>query len=152
MNLLFKAKQRTPADLAHGLSDAIARLGVSRKQKGSTQLGDVPAESRRRGAEECARLLRHAKLVLYGDNGALCDACLLTLDRDPVPEDVAQFAQEAYTLDLLQDMLVVLPRLEFEVRTARRRMLTHSSAKTLYRFSPCYYSAASECGTRRSST
>lgn len=40
------------------------------------------------------------------------------LDHDPVPEHVAQFAQEVYQLQLMMCLLVVLPRLEFEVRAS----------------------------------
>ncbi|WFD33036.1 Hym1p [Malassezia sp. CBS 17886] len=107
MNFLFKARPRLPSELVRALRDAAVRLGVLRCAKGALQLGDAPVSSdaRRKTAEEMLQLIQHAKLVLYGEGGS-----------DPVPEQVAQFAQEAYQLDLLQYLLVVLPRLEFETR------------------------------------
>ena len=35
---------------------------------------------------------------------------------EPVPEQVAQFAQESYALQLIEALLVAMPRLEFELR------------------------------------
>lgn len=56
-------------------------------------------------SEELRQLLQQSKHVLYGED-----------DHDPVPEHVAQLAQEFYQLQLIQHLLVVLPRLEFGVR------------------------------------
>lgn len=36
-------------------------------------------------------------------------------ENEPVPEQVAQFSQEVYQMDLMPALLAVLPRLEFEV-------------------------------------
>ncbi|WFD33305.1 Hym1p [Malassezia cuniculi] len=35
---------------------------------------------------------------------------------EPVPEQVAQFAQECYAIELIEALLVAMPRLEFELR------------------------------------
>ena len=37
-------------------------------------------------------------------------------ESEPVPEQVAQFAQEAYQLHMMECLLTVMPRLEFEAR------------------------------------
>ena len=50
-------------------------------------------------SEELRQLLQQSKHVLYGED-----------DHDPVPEHVAQLAQEFYQLQLIQHLLVVLPQ------------------------------------------
>lgn len=40
----------------------------------------------------------------------------LTADSEPVPEQVAQLAQEVYQQQLMPCLLAVMPRVEFEVR------------------------------------
>lgn len=101
MNILFKAKQRTPAELARALRDALDRLSGAEVSTGLA-LTD-PSDSRR--SDDAVRALQQAKLVLYGDG-----------TNDPMPEHVAQFAQESYALQLIEAMLLAMPRLEFELR------------------------------------
>lgn len=61
--------------------------------------------------------------MLYGDAGTcVAERTPLTADRDPVPEDVAQFAQEAYLYTLMEDMLRSMPLLDFEVRRRAARV------------------------------
>lgn len=55
--------------------------------------------------DELFSQLQHAKLVLYGEG-----------ESEPVAEQVAQFAQEAYQLHMMECLLTVMPRLEFEAR------------------------------------
>lgn len=66
MNIFFRAKQRTPAELARALRDALERLGVAETPVGLV-LVDVPDSKR---SEDAVRCLQQAKLVLYGDGGA----------------------------------------------------------------------------------
>ncbi|KAH9950762.1 Mo25-like protein [Amylocystis lapponica] len=89
----FKSKPRTPPDLVRGLRDALPKLDA----------GPPGTESRRKAAEEVARNLQQIKAILYGDG-------------DPLPELVAQLAQETYSTDLLYHLLVNIQRLEFEAR------------------------------------
>ncbi|WFD38119.1 Hym1p [Malassezia japonica] len=106
MNFLFKAKQRTPHELARSMREAIARLGVVQLSNGTLHLSEtVGAETRRKVGEELYQSIQQAKHILYGEAG-----------NEPVPELVAQFAQETYQDRLMQYLLVILPRLEFEAR------------------------------------
>lgn len=108
MNFLFKARQRTPHELARSMREAIARLGVVQLSNGTLHLSEtVGAETRRKVGEELYQSIQQAKHILYGEAG-----------NEPVPELVAQFAQETYQDRLMQYLLVILPRLEFEVRRA----------------------------------
>ncbi|KAJ3763925.1 Mo25-like protein, partial [Lentinula raphanica] len=86
----FKTKQRTPPDLVRGLRDAIPRL----------ESGAPGSETRRR---ECSKNLQQIKALLYGDG-------------DPLPEVVAQLAQETYNTDLLHYLVQNMARFEFESR------------------------------------
>lgn len=89
----FKTKQRTPPDLVRGLRDAIPKL----------ESGPPGGETRRRAAEDVTKNLQQIKSILYGDG-------------EPVPELVAQLAQETYNTDLLQYLVANIDRLEFESR------------------------------------
>ncbi|KAJ3866513.1 Mo25-like protein [Lentinula novae-zelandiae] len=82
----FKTKQRTPPDLVRGIRDAIPRL-----------------ESGAPGSETRRRNLQQIKALLYGDG-------------DPLPEVVAQLAQETYNTDLLHYLVQNIARFEFESR------------------------------------
>ncbi|KAJ3809217.1 Mo25-like protein [Lentinula lateritia] len=82
----FKTKQRTPPDLVRGIRDAIPRL-----------------ESGAPGSETRRRNLQQIKALLYGDG-------------DPLPEVVAQLAQETYNTDLLHFLVQNIARFEFESR------------------------------------
>jgi len=89
----FKTKQRTPTDIVRALRDAIPRLESS--APGS--------EARRKANEDVSKYLQQIKAILTGDG-------------DPLPELVAQLAQETYSTDLLFLLVRHLSRLEFESR------------------------------------
>lgn len=89
----FKSKPRTPPDLVRGLRDALPKLDA----------GPPGTESRRKANEDAAKNLQQIKAILYGDG-------------DPLPELVAQLAQEVYATDLLYQLLLNIRRLEFEAR------------------------------------
>ncbi|KAI5122847.1 hypothetical protein M0805_003141 [Coniferiporia weirii] len=91
----FKTKQRTPTDIVRALRDAIPRLEAS-----------AP------GSEARRKNLQQMKAVLLGDG-------------DPIPEVVAQLAQEAYSTDLLYHLAMQLPRFEFEARKDVVALFTH---------------------------
>lgn len=106
MNFLFKPKQRAPYDLVRGMHDAMTRLGVVAHGSRMPTLGDAPGgDARRKLSEELYAGIQQAKHILYGEGG-----------HEPVPELVAQLAQEVYQVQLLQYLLVCMPRLEFEAR------------------------------------
>ncbi|CAL1710946.1 unnamed protein product [Somion occarium] len=89
----FKTKPRTPPDLVRGLRDALPKL----------EAGPPGGETRRKANEEVSKNLQQIKAILLGDG-------------DPLPELVAQLAQETYSTDLLHHLLLNLHRLEFESR------------------------------------
>ncbi|KAF8132491.1 mo25 protein [Boletus edulis] len=89
----FKTKPRTPPDLVRGLRDAIPKLDA----------GPPGSESRRKASEEVARNLQAIKAILYGDG-------------EPVPELIAQLAQETYSTDLLLSLVQNIARFDFESR------------------------------------
>ncbi|KAJ8689743.1 Hym1p [Pleurotus ostreatus] len=89
----FKTKQRTPPDLVRGLRDAIPKL----------ETGAPGGETRRKANEDVSKNLQQIKAILYGDG-------------DPIPELVAQLAQETYSTDLLHSLVVNISRFEFEAR------------------------------------
>lgn len=68
---------------------------------------------------------------MLGDGGTrieevvrrLCDLTFLTADSPP--EVIAQLAQETYQTDLLQHMLLSIPRLEFEARKDVVQVFNH---------------------------
>ncbi|KAH8823117.1 Mo25-like protein [Flagelloscypha sp. PMI_526] len=82
----FKTKPRTPPDLVRGLRDAVPKL-----------------ENSAPGGETRRKNLQQIKAILYGDG-------------DPVPEVVAQLAQETYNTDLLHLLVLHMARFEFEAR------------------------------------
>ncbi|KAG9311419.1 mo25 protein [Chiua virens] len=89
----FKTKPRTPPDLVRGLRDAIPKLDV----------GPPNSESRRKASEEVSRNLQAVKAILFGDG-------------EPVPELIAQLAQETYSTDLLLILVQNIARFDFEAR------------------------------------
>ncbi|KIK94819.1 hypothetical protein PAXRUDRAFT_827616 [Paxillus rubicundulus Ve08.2h10] len=89
----FKTKPRTPPDLVRGLRDAIPKL----------ESGTPGSETRRKASEEVSRNIQAIKGVLYGDG-------------EPVPELIAQLAQETYSTDLLLIVVQNIARLDFESR------------------------------------
>lgn len=72
--------------------------------------------------EEVAKNLQQIKAILYGDGGAflrsqsLMPRSCACMDADPLPELVAQLAQETYSTDLLFHLLQNIHKLEFESR------------------------------------
>ncbi|OJT07072.1 Calcium-binding protein 39 [Trametes pubescens] len=84
----FKTKPRTPPDLVRGLRDALPRL----------EAGPPGGEAN----DDVGRNLQQIKAILYGD--------------DPLPELVAQLAQETYNTDLLLHLIQNIHKLEFESR------------------------------------
>ncbi|TRM59011.1 Mo25-like protein [Schizophyllum amplum] len=91
----FKTKPRTPPDLVRGLRDAVPRLEAS----------PPGGESRRKN-------LQQIKGILIGDG-------------DPLPELVAQLAQETYNTDLLHVLVQNMGRLEFESRKDVVQIFNH---------------------------
>jgi len=89
----FKTKPRQPPDLVRGLRDAIPRL----------EQGAPGGETRRKATEEISKNLQTIKAMLYGDG-------------EPVPEVVAQLAQETYNTDLMLLLVQAISRFEFEAR------------------------------------
>jgi len=87
----FKPKPRSPADLVRTV-----REGVSKLDSG-------PVEARKRASEDVSRNLSQMKSLLYGDG-------------DPLPEIVAQLAQETYSSDLLLALVQHISKLDFEAR------------------------------------
>ncbi|KAG9291039.1 hypothetical protein G9A89_012911 [Geosiphon pyriformis] len=90
MAFLFKPKQKTPHELVKNVKEAINKLDGLEKKKAS---------------EEISKNLATMKLILYGDN-----------ESEPIPETVAQLAQEVYNNDLLQLLVLNIWRFEFEAK------------------------------------
>lgn len=91
MAFLFKAKQKTPAELVKSLKESIPKL----------DLGD-----RKKANEEVSKTFVLMKTILYGE-----------VDNDPNPELVAQLSQEIYNNDVLPLMVQYIGKFEFEVHT-----------------------------------
>ncbi|EJD45523.1 mo25 protein [Auricularia subglabra TFB-10046 SS5] len=89
----FKTKPRSPQDLVRGLRDAITKLDS----------GPPGGDTRRKATEDVSKNLQQIKAILYGDG-------------DPVPELVAQLAQETYGTDLLLHLVTHIWRFDFEAR------------------------------------
>ena len=66
--------------------------------------------------------LQQIKAILYGDGGAHNWSCATAKvispsdGADPLPELVAQLAQETYSTDLLHHLVTNIARFEFESR------------------------------------
>ncbi|PSR71484.1 hypothetical protein PHLCEN_2v12649 [Hermanssonia centrifuga] len=88
----FKTKPRTPPDIVRSVRDTLPKLESA-----------PPGDMRKRAGEEVSKNLQQIKAVLLGDG-------------DPLPELVAQLAQEMYSTDLLYHLLLHINRLEFEAR------------------------------------
>ncbi|VDB91696.1 unnamed protein product [Peniophora sp. CBMAI 1063] len=88
----FKSKQRTPPELVRGLRDNVQRLDSA-----------PPGEARRKASEEISKSLQQIKGLLYGDG-------------EPVPELLAQLAQETYSTDLLYLLVTHIAKFDFEAR------------------------------------
>ncbi|KAF9994449.1 hypothetical protein BGZ79_000797, partial [Entomortierella chlamydospora] len=83
----FKAKPKTPHELARNLKESIQRL-------------DGP--DKRKATEDISKILVSVKTMLY--------------ENDPVPETVAQLAQEVYSNNLLQLLVDNIAKFEFEAK------------------------------------
>ena len=92
----FKSKHRTPADLVRQLRDSVGRMDTA---NGSS-------ESKRKASEDVSKNLGYVKTLLYGDG-----------ENEPLPDQVAQLAQEVYNQDVLQLLVLNIWRFEFEVRS-----------------------------------
>jgi calcium binding protein 39 len=64
--------------------------------------------------------LQHIKAILYGDGGkafvSFWSGAPNLFWTDPLPELVAQLAQETYNTDLLHHLVINIARFEFEAR------------------------------------
>ncbi|KAJ7750386.1 Mo25-like protein [Mycena maculata] len=89
----FRTKNQTPSDLVRSLRNAILRLGD----------GSPGAEVSRKANEDISKNIQQIKAILHGDG-------------EPLPELVAQLAQETYNTDLLHHLVVNIARFEFEAR------------------------------------
>ncbi|CAG8549272.1 10669_t:CDS:2 [Paraglomus brasilianum] len=90
MAFLFKSRHKTPHDIVKLVKDAIAKLDGVEKKKAN---------------EDISKNLATMKAILYGEG-----------ENDPVPETVAQLAQEVYNNDLLQLLVLNIWRFEFEAK------------------------------------
>ncbi|TCD69324.1 hypothetical protein EIP91_008080 [Steccherinum ochraceum] len=98
----FKTKPRTPTDIIRGLRDALPRL----------EAGPPGGDGRRKASEDVAKNLQQIKAILLGEG-------------EPIPELVAQLAQETYSTGLLYLLVISLPRLEFESRKDVVQIFSH---------------------------
>jgi len=87
----FKQKPRGPSELVKNVRDGLGKLDSG------------PYEARRRAAEGVAKDLSQIKALLFGDG-------------DPLPEVVAQLANETYANDLLYLLVLHISKLDFEAR------------------------------------
>jgi calcium binding protein 39 len=74
-----------------------------------------------KASEEVSKNLQQIKAILYGDGGmfhfVLASTNTVVITRtDPLPELVAQLAQETYNTDLLLYLVLNIARFEFEAR------------------------------------
>jgi len=71
-------------------------------------------------SEEVSRNLQAIKGILYGDGGVLIFHCScptqLNTSLEPLPELIAQLAQETYSTDLLLLLVQNIARFDFEAR------------------------------------
>ncbi|CDO51398.1 similar to Saccharomyces cerevisiae YKL189W HYM1 Component of the RAM signaling network that is involved in regulation of Ace2p activity and cellular morphogenesis [Geotrichum candidum] len=92
MSFLFSRKPKTPPELVRTLNDILTRI-------------DSGNADRRKLVDECSKILAQIKVILCGDQ-----------DSDPIPDQIALFAQEAYQSDILLLLVANLPSLEFDSR------------------------------------
>ncbi|KAG0310106.1 mo25 protein [Dissophora globulifera] len=86
----FKSKPKTPHELARNLKESIQKL---------------EGPDKRKATEDISKILVVIKTMLYGDS-----------ENDPVPETVAQLAQEVYSNNLLQLLVDNISKFEFEAK------------------------------------
>ncbi|KAF9114051.1 mo25 protein, partial [Mortierella sp. AM989] len=86
----FKSKPKTPHELARNLKESIQKL---------------EGPDKRKATDDISKILVAVKTMLYGDS-----------ENDPVPETVAQLAQEVYSNNLLQLLVDNIAKFEFEAK------------------------------------
>ncbi|KAF9975610.1 mo25 protein [Actinomortierella ambigua] len=86
----FKSKPKTPYELTRNLKEAIHRL---------------EGPDNKKATEDISKILVAYKTILYGDG-----------ESDPVPETVAQLAQEVYSNNVLQLLVDNIGKFEFEAK------------------------------------
>lgn len=77
------------------------------------------SHSIRQANEDISKNLQQIKGILYGDGGQTLNTFSLpssSIQTDPLPELVAQLAQETYNTDLLHLLVANIARFEFEAR------------------------------------
>lgn len=132
----FKTKQRTPPDLIRGIRDAIPRLesgapGSETRRRvrlplsfSSVSPSDLitPSSLQSRQMRNVQRIYSRSRLYSMA-TAVRCyrpqRTTLTVLDllhSDPLPEVVAQLAQETYNTDLLHYLVQNIARFEFESR------------------------------------
>ncbi|KAJ3126675.1 Calcium-binding protein 39 [Nowakowskiella sp. JEL0407] len=92
MAFIFRKGPKSPHELVRSTKDAIAKL-------------DSSSGDKKKANEEISKNLVSMKTILYGDG-----------ESDPVPEFVAQLAQEVYSADLLPLLAQNIQKFEFEAR------------------------------------
>ncbi|KAJ1553449.1 hypothetical protein HK096_007800, partial [Nowakowskiella sp. JEL0078] len=102
MAFIFKARPKSPHDLVRATKEAILKF--------ETAGGD-----KKKANEEISKNLIAMKAILYGDGGFM-NIFFDVADSDPVPEFVAQLAQEVYSSDLLPLLAQNIQKFEFEAR------------------------------------
>ncbi|KAK1923652.1 putative transcriptional repressor [Papiliotrema laurentii] len=93
MNFFSRPKSRSPVETVRSLKENVVRLDSASS-----------VESRKRANEEVSRLLASTKAHLVGEG------------EEPSADVVAQVANEVYAQDLLNLMVVHMPKFEFEAR------------------------------------
>jgi len=99
MSFFFRSnKVRSPQDLVKGCKEAIQRLDTTEKRKAS---------------DDVSRSMLSIKTVLIGD-----------ADTEPLADQVALLAQEAYSADLLRLLAINMWRFDFEARKDATNIFT----------------------------
>lgn len=93
---LFGSSKKTPAELTKIAKDCLQTIQSHDTESAGSKKYD-------KALEELAKTLNAMKIILYGSG-----------DQGPVTEQVAQLAQEIYTLDIFLDLLRELHKLDFE--------------------------------------
>ncbi|ODQ79502.1 hypothetical protein BABINDRAFT_161897 [Babjeviella inositovora NRRL Y-12698] len=89
MAFLFKRNPKTPGEVVRLLNEQVAKIDTTNDRR----------------KDEAARYLKQMKLILHGDD-----------ETDPVPDQIAQLAQEIYQTDTLFVLVDHLGSLDFDSR------------------------------------